>query len=216
MGNILLACEESQAVTIELRALGHNAWSCDIQDCSGGHPEWHIKGDVLKEINRGWDMIIAFPPCTYLSTVGNRWFNVDRYGEKAIKRYENQDEAIDFFLEITDCNAKHLAIENPIGVMNTKYQQPTQIIEPWQFGHGYTKATCLWLKGLPKLKPTNIVDGRKSWVNSFISHPERAKMRSKTFNGVASAMAHQWGGLVSSGIKIPRGFIGYMAKSCIK
>ena len=107
-----------------------------------------------------------------------------------------RDKGIDFFLEITDCNAKHLAIENPKGIMNTRYMPPTQIIEPWQFGHGCTKATCLWLKGLPKLRPTNIVEGRESWVNKWISHPQRSKMRSKTFRGIAWAMATQWGYLV--------------------
>lgn len=147
---VLVACEESQAVAKAFRLFGHEAYSCDIIECSGGHPEWHIQGDCLEVIKREkWDMIIAFPPCTYLTLTGNRWFNIDKYGLKAMQRHVDREDAVNFFMTI--------AIENPIGVMSTRWRKPDQVIQPWQFGHETTKGTCLWLKGLSKLKPTNIV-----------------------------------------------------------
>lgn len=221
--NILCACEESQAVTIEGRRLGHNVFSCDLLECSGGHPEWHIKGDVIPLLNGNcrfqtmdgewheivgrWDMIIAFPPCTYLTVTGNRWFNVDRYGEKAIQRHKDRGKAIDFFLTFTNADCERIAIENPIGVMSTKYKKPNQIIHPYMFGDCARKATCLWLKGLSPLAATNVVEpkivkyknGKGSdnpWHMDTMSLPpdERSKARSKTFPGIAKAMAEQWMG----------------------
>lgn len=182
---ILVACEESQAVTIELRKLGHEAFSCDIIDQSGRHPEWHIKDDLFNVIDCNWDAGIFFPPCTDLAVSGARWFK-----EKIADG--RQQKSIDFFLSITRLDIPKIAIENPIGIMSTKYRKPDQIIQPWQFGHGETKATCLWLKGLPKLTPTNIVEGREQKVWKLPPGPDRAKLRSKTYLGIAKAMAEQW------------------------
>lgn len=208
--NILIACEESQRVCTAFRKKGHNAYSCDILPCSGGHPEWHIQGDVLPLLNREddgnngwhyiyfrtmdgklhsveeWDMIIAFPPCTHLAVSGARYF--------AEKRADGrQQAAIDFFMQFAEADCTRIAIENPVGIMSTQWRKPEQIIQPWQFGHGETKATCLWLKGLPALAPTQIVEGREQRVWKMPPGPERAKERSKTFQGVADAMAEQWG-----------------------
>ena len=220
---ILVACEESQAVTIELRKLGHMAFSCDIIECSGGHPEWHIQGDALKLINGNcifmtadgewhqlqgtWDMIIAFPPCTYLTVTGNRLFNVERYGEKAIWRQAAREDAIRFFMAFANADCDRIAIENPIGIMSSTWRKPNQIINPYEFGDPFEKKTCLWLKGLPELKPTNIVDvpprtkfdsgkSMPAWYAEAWKLPkdERAKLRSKTFPGIARAMAEQWAG----------------------
>ena len=202
---ILVACEESQAVTIELRKLGHEAYSCDILPCSGGHPEWHLQQDVIPLLNGKWDMVLAFPPCTYLTVTGNRWFNVEKYGEKAIKRMRDREEAIKFFMMFANANCEKIAIENPVGIMSTVWRKPDQIIQPYEFGDPYEKRTCLWLKGLPKLEPTNIVEPppRKqfksgktmaTWYADAINLPkeERARLRSKTFPGIAKAMAEQW------------------------
>lgn len=223
---ILLACEESQAVTIEMRKAGHEAYSCDIIDCSGGHPEWHIKQDVIPllngnvkfftvdglchEIKGKWDMIIAFPPCTYLTVTGNRWFNVERYGAKAIERHKLREEAIDFFMTLANADCERIAIENPIGVMSTHWRRPEQVIQPYEYGHPCRKATCLWLKNLPTLNPTDIVEPEiyyykakngsiksdSRWRSQF-TVSERAKQRSKTFLGIAKAMANQWAGETS-------------------
>lgn len=202
---VLVACEESQAVTIELRKLGVEAYSCDILDCSGGHPEWHLKQDVTSLLQQPWDMVIGFPPCTYLTITGNRWFNVEKYGNRAIEREKNRKEAISFFLSIYNANAPHIAIENPVGIMSTKFRKPDQIIEPYFFGDPFEKKTCLWLYNLPCLEPTNVVEvpprrvfdsGRSMadwYADSYGMKPdERAKFRSKTFPGVAKAMATQW------------------------
>lgn len=183
---ILIACEESQRVTKEFRELGHNTYSCDIELCSGGHPEWHIQKDVISVVNYKWDMIIAFPPCTHLASSGARWF-------KEKQADGRQQRAIDFFMVFITHPCPKIAIENPIGVMSTKYRKPDQIIQPWQFGHGETKATCLWLKNLPKLKPTKIVDGREARVHKMPPSKDRSKLRSKTYSGIAKAMAEQWG-----------------------
>ncbi len=220
---VLVACEESQAVTIELRKLGHEAYSCDIIPCSGGHPEWHIMQDVLpllngvcsfwtqsgvkRQIAQRWDMIIAFPPCTYLTVTGNRWFNVERYGEKALQRHRDREEANKFFMAFASADCPRIAIENPIGHMSTAWRKPEQIIHPYMFGDPARKATCLWLKGLKTLEATNIVEpivipykngkGTDSpWHMDTMSLPpaERAKQRSKTFPGIAKAMAEQWAG----------------------
>lgn len=184
---ILVACEESQAVTLELRKLGHEAYSCDIIPCSGGHPEWHIQVDALELLKMRWDMIIAFPPCTDLSVSGARYF--------AEKREDGrQQKSIDFFMKFANADCPRIAIENPIGIMSTVWRKPDQIIQPWQFGHGETKATCLWLKGLPLLQPTKIVEGREQRVWKMPPSADRAKLRSKTFPGIARAMAEQWAG----------------------
>lgn len=203
---ILCACEESQAVCKAFREIGHESYSCDIIDCSGGHPEWHIKCDVRKILDDDWDLIVAFPPCTFLTVTGNRWFNVDKYGERALKRLEERECAVSFFMTIANAKCDKIAIENPIGIMSSLYRKPNQIIQPYYFGEPQRKATCLWLKNLPELKPTNIVDpiiikyknGKGTdnpWHMNTINLPkeERAKMRSKTFPGIAKAMAEQWG-----------------------
>ena len=183
---VLIACEESQAVTKEFRKLGHEAYSCDILPCSGGHPEWHHQFDISYVLTDIWDMIIAFPPCTHLAVSGARWF-------KEKQADGRQQEAIDFFIKFAYLNCPKVVIENPIGIMSTHYRKPDQIIQPWQFGHGETKATCLWLKGLPKLKPTNIVEGREQRIWKMGPSKDRSKLRSKTFLGIAKAMAEQWG-----------------------
>ena len=183
---VLVACEESQEVCKAFRAHGHEAYSCDIQECSGGHPEWHLQVDVLEILKMRWDLIIAHPPCTDLSVSGARWF--------AQKRADGrQQRSIDFFMKFTNLDCPRVAIENPVCIMSTVWRKPDQIIQPWQFGHGETKATCLWLKGLPTLKPTNIVSGREQRVWKMPPSSERAKARSKTFPGIALAMAEQWG-----------------------
>ncbi len=224
---VLVACEESQRVCIEFRRLGHEAYSCDIEECSGGHPEWHIQNDVLPllngncefqtvdgavhRINGKWDMIIAFPPCTYLTVTGNRWFNVERYGDKAIEREEERRKAIQFFLQFVNSDCERVAIENPVGIMSTTYRKPDQIIQPYMFGSEARKSTCIWLNGLPELQPTKIVGcgeigkyGMSIAAGAFHvvdengkilawNDPRTAKIRSKTFPGIAKAMAEQWG-----------------------
>lgn len=182
---ILVACEESQAVTKRLRLLGHEAYSCDILECSGGHPEWHIKDDVTPHLRQPWDMVIAFPPCTHLASSGARWFEEKRKDGR-------QQAAIDFFMACVNANAPRIAVENPVGIMSSVFRKPSQIIQPWQFGHGETKATCLWLQRLPVLRPTNIVEGREQRIWKMPPTPDRAKLRSKTFPGIADAMATQW------------------------
>jgi hypothetical protein len=202
---VLVACEESQTVCKAFRKRGHEAYSCDIQECSGGHPEWHIQGDVLPLLKEKWDLIIAHPPCQFLTNTGNPYLNVEKWGEKAIQRLKDREEAFEFFMQFANANCDKICIENPIGYPNTHYRKPNQIIQPWQFGHPFTKATCLWLKGLEPLKPfvtekpkncksyayETMIDERGktiSW-NSELSR----KLRSKTFEGIAQAMAEQWG-----------------------
>jgi hypothetical protein len=228
---ILVACEESQAVTIELRILGHEAYSCDIEPCSGGHPEWHIQQDVLKVLSPGdngygykkyinfttmdgtyhilkekWDMIIAFPPCTYLSNAGAaRLF--PKKGQLNQERYEKGLKAKEFFMKFYNADCPKIAIENPIPTRIYGLPEYTQIIQPYEHGHPYSKKTCLWLKGLPELQPTEIItENIISWVSGgskdHKGNPRRqsgtkfrdAKTRSKTFVGIAKAMAEQWAG----------------------
>ena len=220
---VLVACEESQRVCCAFRALGHEAYSCDIQEPTGGHPEWHILGDVLKVLDGGvivtmdgknhsissWELIIAHPPCTYLTVTGNRWYNIERYGEKAIIRQRQREEAVEFFIELTRARCDRICIENPVGVMSSIYRKPDQIIQPYQFGDAAEKRGCLWLKGLPKLRHTNSVapperkkyaSGKTmpAWYADLWSLPpsERSRIRSQTFPGIAKAMAEQWGGVV--------------------
>lgn len=183
---VLVACEESQVVCSAFRAKGHNAYSCDILPTSGSIADWHLRCDVTEVLHDHWDIIIAFPPCTDLAVSGARWFP-----EK--KADGRQNRSIHFFMRFTNILCPSICIENPIGIMSTIYRKPDQIIQPWQFGHGETKTTCLWLKGLPLLKPTNIVSGREGKVWRMAPGPDRAKMRSKTFAGIAQAMAEQWG-----------------------
>ena len=202
---ILCTCEESQAVTRELRFLGHEAYSNDIIETSGDNPEWHIQENILNILDENWDMIIAFPPCTFLTVSGNRWFNIEKYGDKAIKRYQDREQAIDLFMALVNAPCDKIAIENPVGIMNTQYKKPNQIIQPYHFGDPYEKRTCLWLKNLPNLEHTCIVKPEPRTVfKSGKSHPswyaealkygneERSKIRSKTFPGIAKAMAEQW------------------------
>lgn len=184
---ILVACEESQAVTIEMRRLGHEAYSCDIEPCSGGHPEWHLQVDALELLKMKWDMILAFPPCTHLAVSGARYFEQKRKDGR-------QQAAIDFFMRFANADCPKIAIENPVGIMSTVWKKPDQIIQPWQFGHGETKKTCLWLKGLPPLIPTEIVEGREQRIWKMPPSEDRAKNRAKTFPGIARAMAEQWAG----------------------
>lgn len=218
---VLVACEESQAVTIEFRKLGHEAYSCDTEPCSGGYPEWHLQQDVTPLLKEKWDMIIAFPPCTHLAVSGAAWFEVKR--ESGV-----QLEAIEFFMKILNSNCERIAVENPVNIISGKYIKkhypflaekynlpikPSQSVQPYEFGDSARKKTCLWLKNLPLLTPTNIVDpgeilrGGYS-VNASANYakdengkilswndPKTAKIRSKTFAGIAKAMAEQWGNL---------------------
>lgn len=219
---VLIACEESQRVCIAFREKGHEAYSCDTLPCSGGHPEWHIQDGVLPLINGGvtfktqdgkihaiegiWDLIIAHPPCTYLTVTGNRWFNRDKYFITANNRYIKRLEAINFFMEFVFCNAKRVVIENPVGIMSGVYRAPDQIIHPYMFGDAAEKKTCLWLKGVSPLKETMLVEPPKrisfksgksmpKWYADAWHLPkeERERIRSKTFKGIAKAMAEQWG-----------------------
>lgn len=202
---VLVACEESQEVCKAFRAIGHEAYSCDIEPCSGGHPEWHIQVDALELLKIHWDMIIAHPPCTYLTNAGNRWFNPE-YHERFPEREKQREDAVRFFMAIWNADCSHVAIENPQGIMSTRFRKPDQYIEPFYFGEAEKKKTGLWLRGLPKLKPTNIVDPviikcksgvmEPRWHMETISIPskERSRIRSKTFPGIARAMAEQWGG----------------------
>jgi site-specific DNA-cytosine methylase len=194
MTKILVACEESQAVTTQFRLLGMEAWSCDILPCSGGYPEWHIQTDIKDVLNfQKWDAIIAFPPCTHLAVSGARHFPEKRLDGR-------QQEGINFFMQFVRNSCSLIAIENPVGIMSTTYRKPDQIIQPWMFGHMEQKATCLWLKGLPKLIPTNNVKelmlalpkAQRERIHYLPPTADRAKLRSKTYEGIAKAMAEQW------------------------
>lgn len=212
---VLLACEESQAVCIEFRKLGHEAYSCDILPCSGGHPEWHIQGDVIEQLDKGWDLMIGFPPCTYLTVTGARWM-YNKNGTVNQERKKNQDLALQFFQTLLDAPIEHIALENPIGVISSRIRQPNQIIQPYYFGDEAQKTTCLWLKNLPPLFHAKEIDlfnntvthvgagetvttstgktfSKWYWEASKGKGAERAMRRSKTFPGIAKAMAEQWG-----------------------
>lgn len=192
---ILCACEESQAVTLALRELGHEAYSCDIKPCSGGFPEFHLMCDVIPLLSESWDMIIAFPPCTYLSFAGNRYLNQPG-------RLEKRLAAAEFFMKFVNAPCEHIAIENPVGYMNSVYRRPDQIIHPYYFGDPFMKRTCLWLKNLPQLYPTDLLkrpepmyvqsNGKKRYWVDTVSSSDRQSIRSKTFPGIAAAMAFQW------------------------
>ena len=186
MGRILIACEFSGIVREAFKVKGHEAWSYDLlpTEIQGSH----VQGDVRFDIQYGgWDLMIAHPPCTHLAVSGARWFK-----EKA----KEQREAIDFFMYLVNAPIEKICVENPISIMSTIYRKPNQIIQPWQYGHGETKATCLWLKGLPKLTPTNIVPGREARIHKMPPSENRWKERSRTFQGIADAMAEQWGMLI--------------------
>jgi site-specific DNA-cytosine methylase len=209
---VLVACEESQVVCKAFRERGHEAYSCDVQPCSGGHPEWHIQDDaVTTALRYKWDLMIGFPPCTYLSKVSNAFFNVEKYGEKAIERIRRRELAKVFFRALWNAPIEKIAIENPVGFMNSEIR-PRQIIHPYYFGDPEQKATCLWLKNLPRLngipgvkkpapkyigKSGNAVTWSENLINTVRCHKERAKIRSKTFPGIARAMAEQWSELLT-------------------
>lgn len=229
---ILVACEESQAITKELRELGHDAYSCDLLKCSGGHPEWHFNHDVFEIIdNKGgtlqngevlndgldWELMIAHPPCTFLAVSGARWYyHPDDSGMPTSERRphprfpdraKHKEEAVDFFIKLCEAPIEKIAVENPVGIISTRYRKPNQTVHPWMFGDEASKATCLWLKNLPNLVPTDIVGkGERVVLSSGKSLPkwysdaltqsktaaERRTLRSKTFKGMAQAMAKQW------------------------
>lgn len=193
---ILVACEESQAVTIELRRLGHEAYSCDIEPCSGGHPEWHLQQDVLPLLREKWDMIIAFPPCTYLSNAGAK--HLFRGGVLNHDRYEKGIEAKEFFLKLLNANCERIAIENPIASKIFEMPKESQTVQPYWFGDPWSKKTRLWLRGLPLLKPTNMVEPQSECHSAgtwfMKGGKERQKNRAKTPHGLAVAMAEQWAG----------------------
>lgn len=182
---VLVACEYSGRVRNAFRALGHDAWSCDLLEAEDASP-FHIQGDCMEAIKQGWDMLIGHPPCTHLSVSGARHFEEKRADGR-------QQEAIDFFLALAHSNVPRIAIENPVCIMSSIWREPDQVIQPWMFGHGETKATCLWLKGLPTLMPTKIVQGREPRIHMMPPGPDRWKERSRTYEGIAQAMAQQWG-----------------------
>ena len=229
---ILVACEESQAITKELRKLGHQAYSCDLLPCSGGHPEWHFQQDVFKIIDqrggklqngkhyrskKNWELMIAHPPCTFLAVSGARWYYHPEDNQLPFKsrrphprfpnRAQDREEALAFFIKLCEAPIDKIAVENPVGIISSKYRKPNQIIHPWMFGDEAAKATCLWTKNLPLIEPTNVVGkGERVVLSSGKSLPkwysdaltlsktsaERRTMRSKTFEGMAKAMAEQW------------------------
>ncbi len=180
---ILVACEYSGVVREAFRRKGHEALSCDLLPADDGS-EYHYQGDVRDILGFKWDLMIAHPPCTHLAVSGARWFK---------NKQQEQQEALDFVRLLLDADIPKIALENPISIISSKIRKPDQIIQPWQFGHGETKATCLWLKNLPLLKPTNIVDGRTPRVHHLPPSPDRWKLRSTTYTGIAEAMAEQWG-----------------------
>lgn len=214
---VLIACEESQRVCIAFRKRGHEAYSCDIQEPSGGHHEWHILGDALRAIEGGrittmdgkthdigrWDLLIAHPPCTYLTLAGNKWFKPE-FADRFPDRQKQRKEAVEFFMAFANADCDRIAIENPVGIMSSQWRKPDQYIEPYMYGDPEKKKTGLWLKGLPLLKPTNIVEPVIIHCKSGANEPrwhietmhlpkeERSRVRSQTFPGIAEAMASQW------------------------
>jgi hypothetical protein len=239
--NVLIACEESQTVCASFRKLGFNAYSCDLVECSGGHPEWHLLGDALDVIkNNGgitqdgnlvlvdkWHLMIAHPPCTYLTSSGAKWYyhpedkhlpiEDRRPHPKFPNRKQDQEDGANFFMALMNANIDYIAVENPVGVMSTRYRKPDQIVQPFMFGNSARKTTCLWLKGLPPLEATELVSqgesivfrsGKKmpKWYCDALTNAktdaERRKLRSKTFDGIAQAMAQQWGEFVLQQEKI--------------
>jgi hypothetical protein len=221
MARILIACEESQATTKAFRKLGHEAFSCDLLPCSGGHPEWHFQQDVFEVINQGWDLMVAHPPCTFLTGSGVQWlshpedkalpFEERRPHPKYPNRRNDMLDSVEFVKALYNADIKQIAIENPVGLLSSRWRKPDQIVQPYMFGDEATKTTCLWLKNLPLLLPTNIVGkGERTVFASGKSHPkwyadalknaktkeERQTLRSKTFDGMAQAFAEQWGSIL--------------------
>ena len=184
---VLVACEFSGIVRDAFRRQGHDAWSCDILPTEQGGP--HIQGDVREVLGAGWDLMVCHPPCTHLAVSGARWFR-DKRAEQAV--------ALEFVRTLLNAPIPRIALENPISIISSRIRKPDQIIQPWQFGHGETKATCLWLKGLPPLQPTQIVEGREARVHRMPPGPDRWKERSRTFPGIAEAMASQWGSVLEA------------------
>jgi len=182
--DVLIACEFSGVVRDAFRARGHNAWSCDLLPSERPGP--HVQGDVRAMLRMPWDLVIAHPPCTDLAVSGARWFTEKRADGR-------QQRAVEFFLAMASANAPRVAIENPVCIMSSLWRKPDQVIQPWQFGHGETKATCLWLRGLPRLRPTDVVSGRVPRIHHMAPGPNRARERSRTYEGIARAMAEQWG-----------------------
>jgi len=180
---VLVACEFSGIVRDAFRKRGHDAWSCDLLP-TDADPKYHIQGDVLDILDNGWDLMIAHPPCTHLAVSGARWFKY---------KQNEQAESLDFVKKLLDAPINKIALENPVSIISTRIRKPDQIIQPWMFGHGETKATCLWLFNLPKLIPTNIVEGREPRIHHMAPGPNRSRDRSVTFQGIANAMAEQWG-----------------------
>lgn len=199
---VLVACEFSGVVRDAFRRRGHEAWSCDLlgpEDLPEEFkrqefPNYHLEGDVLNWLGMGWDLMIAHPPCTHLAVSGARWFKDKR---------QEQEAALAFVVMLLDAPIPKIALENPVSIISTRIRKPDQIIQPWQFGHGETKATCLWLKGLPLLTPTKIVDGRQARVHRMAPGPQRWMERSRTLKGIAEAMAEQWssGGAWGKGLE---------------
>ena len=215
---IIIACEESQTICKAFRKLGFEAWSCDLLPCSGGHPEWHYQQDIFEVINQGWDLMVAHPPCTFLTGSGVQWlsnpedkalpFEERRPHPKYTNRRQDMLDSVEFVKALYNADIKHIAIENPVGLLSSRWKKPDQIVQPYMFGDEATKTTCLWLKNLPLLLPTNIVGkGERTVFASGKSHPkwyadalknaktkeERQTLRSKTFDGISEAIANQWG-----------------------
>lgn len=202
MKRVLIACEYSGTVREAFRKRGFDAWSCDFRETE--IPGQHIRGDVREAFKMYWDLIIAHPPCPFLTVSNNGSIanGCSKYTAEEAQEFRRQ--AIEFFMLMTNAPARHLAIENPIGIMSSLYRKPNQIIQPWQYGHGEQKATCLWLKNLPRLKPTNIVPEREQNIWKMPPGPEREKERSRTYQGIADAMAAQWGDAILSGYYTPQ------------
>jgi len=192
---VLVACEESQVISKAFRDHGISAFSCDLTPCSGGDPAWHIQGDAVEIASRGcWDMMIAHPPCDHIAVSGARWFPQKRADGR-------QRRAVQFFFDLVTAPVPRIAVENPVSIMSTEWRKPDQIIQPWQFGHDASKKTCLWLKNLPQLSPTEVIEKERyanqtpSGQNKLGPSPNRSQARSKTYEGIAQAMAKQWGSL---------------------
>lgn len=179
---VLVACEFSGTVRDAFTARGHDAWSCDLLESD--RPGQHIQGDVLSVLAAGWDLMIAHPPCTHLAVSGARWFK---------HKQQEQAKAVEFFMALANAPVERICIENPVCIMSSRWRKPDQTVQPWMFGHGETKASCLWLKNLPAIKPTNIVEGREQRIWKLPPSPDRWKLRSVTYQGIAKAMAEQWG-----------------------
>lgn len=187
---VLVACEFSGTVRDAFAKLGHDAWSCDFLPTE--RPGNHIQGDVIDHLGDGWDLMVAHPPCTRLTVSANKWYKPE-FSDRFPNIYKERYAAIAFFMQLICANIPRIAVENPIGIMSSALRKPDQVIQPWMFGHGETKATCLWLQGLPKLIPTNIVKGREQKLHKLPPSKDRWKLRSVTYQGIADAMAEQWG-----------------------